>query len=192
MGIGKRFIMPSVINGIFAVCCHCIDVIIYSSKLGWSCRYISTHWLGNKSPAILSGLHYFFLVSNFLKWSLQEANSCLASKIPYIEWNLKVHFCIHKKLLPVPALSQLYPVSAVTVREFFVWSSLCTSCWVSVWLQVSCYCKYFPLHYLCQLFVICYKICQSCTYVGDCSLVLLFKFRSVPWVSVLPTYWLEV
>jgi len=144
----NRLIMPSVINGTFAVCCHCIDVIIYSSKLGWSCglcRYISAHWLGNNSPTILSGLHYFFLVTNF--WSKVFKKLIVASKIPYIEWNLKVHFCVHKKLLPVPSLSQLNPVSAITVREFFVWSPLCTSCWDSVWLRVSCDGKYFPMRY---------------------------------------------
>lgn len=35
-----RLIMPSVINVIIALCCHCIDVIIYSSKLAGLVVYV--------------------------------------------------------------------------------------------------------------------------------------------------------
>jgi len=55
-------------------------------------------------PYLLHGAESFFC----------EANQFSDSQISNTLWNLKVHYCIHKYLPPVPILSQIYPVNAPT------------------------------------------------------------------------------
>ena len=62
----------------------------------------------------------FVIMPCLLTYSMEqspswEANRFSASQeIPRILWNLKVHYCIHKCLPPVPILSQLNPVHTPT------------------------------------------------------------------------------
>jgi hypothetical protein len=56
------------------------------------------------------------LLNYLLTYSMEQSPSCEASQfpgsqeIPHILWNVKVHYCMHMCLSPVPILCQLDPV----------------------------------------------------------------------------------
>ena len=55
-------------------------------------------------------LTYYVLTYSMEQNSSWEANRFSANQeIPCILWNLTIHYCIYKSLVPVPILSQINP-----------------------------------------------------------------------------------